>query len=433
MPADVNSPENESALNKPSTKRERDFSMGFLRIPVKLYFLTYALLFAMVGMVYYTVWTLENQKHDANLIYFAGKQRMLTQKLAKSLMELQLGNQNKIAEIKSIKQEFDKVLQGLMEGDKELGLSPAQTSGILDQFNQIQAIWVPYVMSIEQVVQFWPEISQSMQQIINNNDALYDEADGLVRELGKVMGSKTASASVGLRENLQRISRAVLQFQQYKTQKSVDEGRQSITTQNKLIQGLLNGNSSLNLKKVTAPGLRKKIENFKGHWKNFQTNVETAFENLPYVHQASDYISENNIPLLEAMDSVVLEMAAHSREKVVTMIQNEYKYLAILFILGTILSTFIIRRITHPLGNVTKKMEQMANGNFKQEKIDIKTWDEVGLMQNNFNRLIDSMNYIISQLNEIASGTVRDTYQLRRGDLEVAFNKMIMSTLKKED
>jgi hypothetical protein len=107
-----------------STKRGQEFTMGFFKIPVKLYFLTFTLLFSMVGLVYYTVKTLDtNQKYDAKLIYLAGKQRMLTQQLSKSLMSLLLGEQKKIEEINSIKMEFRTVLQALMQGDEELGVN----------------------------------------------------------------------------------------------------------------------------------------------------------------------------------------------------------------------------------------------------------------------------------------------------------------------
>ena len=104
--------------------------MGFFRIPVKLYTLIFGLLFSMVGVVFFTVYTLNAQKADGNVINLAGKQRMLSQKLSKSVMELQLGDVTKVKEITGIQNEFTKVLQGLRQGSTELNLPPAETQAV---------------------------------------------------------------------------------------------------------------------------------------------------------------------------------------------------------------------------------------------------------------------------------------------------------------
>jgi methyl-accepting chemotaxis protein len=415
-----------------STKRGREFTMGFFKIPVKLYFLTFTLLFSMVGLVYYTVKTLDtNQKYDAKLIYLAGKQRMLTQQLSKSLMALLLGEQKKIEEINSIKMEFRTVLQALMQGDEELGVSAVQTGDILDRFNKIQEQWVPFVMNVEIILHAWPEVSNNIDAIMKSHSQLFEEAQEVVILLSKKSDLQTVASAGRLREIIQRLTKTVLGFTRYNDKRFLDESMKHIKLQDKIIQGLLEGDSSLNLNKIEDAFLRKKIYKLKTNWELFREKLDHVFKTLPTVHNASEYISENNLNLLQAMNSAVKEMASLSQKRVVNMINNQYKALIILFAFGFILSTIIIRQITTPLGEVTLKLGYIAKGNFRQEKMTIKTRDEVGFLQKTFNTLVDNMTWAIRQLDGISSGEIQKDIQLRRGDFEKALRKFIMSTMDK--
>jgi len=415
-----------------STKRGREFTMGFFKIPVKLYFLTFTLLFSMVGLVYYTVKTLDtNQKYDAKLIYLAGKQRMLTQQLSKGLMALLLGEQKKIEEINSIKMEFRTVLQALMQGDEELGVSAIQTGDILDRFNKIQEQWVPFVMNVEIILHTWPEVSNNIDAIIKSHSQLFDEAQEVVIQLSKKSDLQTVASAGRLREIIQRLTKTVLGFTRYNNKQFLDESIKHIKLQDKIIQGLLEGDSSLNLNKIEDAHLRKKIYKLKTNCELFRKKLDHVFKTLPTVHNASEYISENNLNLLQAMNSAVKEMASLSQKRVVKMINNQYKALIILFAFGFILSTIIIRQITTPLGEVTLKLGYIAKGNFRQEKMTIKTRDEVGFLQKTFNTLVDNMTWAIRQLDGISSGEIQKDIQLRRGDFEKALRKFIMSTMDK--
>ncbi len=415
-----------------STKRPQEFTMGFFKIPVKLYFLTFALLFSMVGLVYYTVQTLDtNQKYDAKLIYLAGKQRMLTQQLSKGLMALLLGDQNKIEEINSIKMEFHTVLKALMRGDEELGVSAAQTHDILDRFNKIQEQWVPFIMNVEIILQTWPEVSNNIDQIMETHLDLFNEAQEVIKLLSEKSDLKTIAHAGRLREIIQRLTKTVLGFTRYNKKKFIDESMKSIQLQDRIIEGLLEGDSGLSIKKINDPKLRKKIHNLKTNWALFREKLNYIFKTLPAVHNASTYIRENNLNLLKAMNSAVKEMASLSQKRVVKMIDNQYKALVFLFAFGFILSTIIIRQITIPLGEVTLKLGSIAKGNFRQNKMNITTKDEVGFLETTFNTLVANMNWAISQLEGVTSGEIKDNIQLRRGDFEKALKKFIVSTLGK--
>ena len=169
------------------------------------------------------------------------------------------------------------------------------------------------------------------------------------------------------------------------------------------------------------------VEEYKKTFEMVPEKVTAIFEKLPIVLVATSYIAENNIPLLNAMNKAVKELANQSHQKVITMIHNEYKFLAILFIMGTGLGVFIIRAITVPLKEVSEKVDQVSMGMILQDQIEVGNRDEVGRIRNSFNRLIDSLTHLIKLLDGFTGGDYSNASQLRRGDIEKAIFRLVAS------
>lgn len=409
-------------------KRAHDFNLGFWRISTKLYFLTYFLISSMVMIVIYTVSTLDkNHKDDANLIYLAGKQRMLTQQLSKNLMELQLGDNSKIEEINQVKTEFSKVLDGLEGGDRELELDAGETEDVLNTFNEIQEIWVPFIFNVELIIQTWPEINNHLDHIVKNSEKIYNNINTVLIEIGKTTDTSTMVTAGTLRALTEGITKNIFLYSRYRDDKYLLAGLNKIQRANRILKGLLNGDKGLNMKRVKLKGARNKILEIEKQFSSHNKKVKAVFDRLPTVLNAANYIAENNIPLLNAMNKAVKELANQSHQKVVNMINNEYKFLAILFILGTGLSSWIIRSITLPLKEVAEKLDEVSKGNILQDQIKVGSTNEVGRIRNSFNRLIDSLSHLIKLLDRFTAGDYSNASQLRRGDIEKAIFRMVAS------
>jgi len=414
-------------LKSPDSARSPSaFRKGICTLPVKLYSLVLVLLVSFVGVVFYTVFTLENQKLDGNVINLAGKQRMLTQKLSKSIMELQLGDLSKTGEIGQIKTEFEGVLSGLKRGDTEKGLVAAETPEIMAMLEATEKLWLPFAERVDKVASLWPGIQKNIDSISQNNVPLFDEANALVEDLGKSMDARTVSVAGRLRAIVQRVSKSVLQFALYRNSAAAEEGRKFIDLQNRLLQGLRVGDSELGLSRVTDPGLLQTISGFDERWQEFARHAGEVFDDLPAVQDASRYISQNNIPLLKAMNAGVTEWANHSQSKVEKMVRAEYGIMAVLFLLGIGFGTFIIRGITRPLLLVSDKMDQMAAGSLQQEKINVESSDEVGILGNVFNKLLDNLNQLVNQAKTLAKDDLGNPVLREKvaGDLGEAFAGM---------
>lgn len=377
-------------------------------------------------IVLYTVSTLDkNHKDDANLIYLAGKQRMLTQQLSKNLMELQLGDNSKIAEINQVKMEFSEVLDGLEGGDRELDLDVKETENVLNSFNEIQEIWVPFIFNVELLIQTWPKINDHLDHIVNNNELIFSNVNNALMELGKTADSATMVTAGLLRALTEGVTKNIFLYSRYRDKKYLLAGLNKIEKADQILKGLLDGNKALNLKKIKSKVSRNKFLEIQKQLLSHNEKVKAVFDMLPAVLEAAHYIAENNIPLLNAMNKAVKELANQSHQKVVDMIYNEYKFLAILFILGTGLSFLIIRSITIPLKEVSEKLDNVSKGMILQDQIEVGSRNEIGRIRNSFNRLIDSLTHLIKLLDRFTGGDYSNASQLRRGDIEKAIFRLV--------
>ncbi len=386
-------------------KKEQTFSKGVFTIPVKLYSLIGILLLSMVGIMLYTIFTLDKQKLDGNVINLAGAQRMLTQKLSKNIMEMQLGDMKKVAEIETVRARFDEVLAGLQKGDGKLGLPPAQTKAIEEKLQHVQALWEPFSANAALTQEGWPRIMERMQVISETNVPLFNEANELVTALGRISDSQTVSVAGRLRAITQRVSKSIFQYVLYKDEKYSAEGRQFIELQGKIIAGLLNGDPALKLKMVNDPAVREKINGFKNNWQQFEGNALFIFDNVSKVQAAIQYVGSHNIELLKAMNSGVVEMAANSQNKVSSMTRYEIILLLVLIVFGIACSVWMIRKITLPLAKTVDLFAEMEKGNLGL-RLNIQEADEIGQLAFSIDKFADGLNERAQMIEQVAHGDV---------------------------
>ena len=77
---------------------------------------------------------------DAATINMAGRQRMLSQKVAKEVLLVQSGEEQAVT-VKQTMSMFETAMQLLLNGDKEQGISPPMTSEINDQLEKVEDLW----------------------------------------------------------------------------------------------------------------------------------------------------------------------------------------------------------------------------------------------------------------------------------------------------
>ena len=134
---------------------------------------------------------LEEKGVDSRTVNLAGKQRMLTQKMVKEILELVQGSETSDV-LTGTSGLFDKTLKGLIDGSSELGLSAIADDTILAKLTDIQGLWKGFYEKINTVLKLAPESNNAMAYISGNNVELLKEMNKAVGLYEKQTSGKVA-------------------------------------------------------------------------------------------------------------------------------------------------------------------------------------------------------------------------------------------------
>ncbi len=131
------------------------------------------------------------KQQSGTVINLAGKQRMLTQKMSKEALFIAKGidvEKNKES-LKKTEELFNKTLNGLINGDKDLNLPKTEDKDILAQLQKVQELWTPFKANIDKVVEGKSDKS-TLEAIAKENIPLLKEMNKAVGMYAKASGSK---------------------------------------------------------------------------------------------------------------------------------------------------------------------------------------------------------------------------------------------------
>lgn len=128
-----------------------------------------------------------NQKNesDALIVNIAGKERMLSQKIAKNIFYIKTTQSGDFKELDKTVDEFIKGIKTLRDGNKALKIKQAPTQEIQSQIDVILNLWQPYLENVNKFKKaFQTDDEYLMKTAINyiakNNNELLYEVDELV-------------------------------------------------------------------------------------------------------------------------------------------------------------------------------------------------------------------------------------------------------------
>lgn len=119
------------------------------KISTKIKTLGALLVFLTLCIIATTIYLNEKNTKDALIINIVGKQRMLTQKIAKNVFYLHHARSSNFIELDAAIQEFIYSLNSLKNGNELLGIKPVPTENIATQFYIIDIIWNNYNQNVQ--------------------------------------------------------------------------------------------------------------------------------------------------------------------------------------------------------------------------------------------------------------------------------------------
>ncbi len=241
-------------------------------------------------------------------INLAGKQRMLSQKMAKEalLVALDLDATKNAGELKRTVELFEKTLKGLERGDDDLKLVKAPNETISTQLDVVMKLWndfKPLVLSVTE----GKADRKVLEEIAVRNVKLLVEMDRAVKMFEQAAGTDMEDLAVAV--NLSGRQRMLTQkmAKEYflvaldiDTENNRKELARTVSLFDTTLKGLLNGDEERALPPATDPDIRAQLKRVMKMWNGYKTLLEqpVSRENLEKVARA-------NMPIMREMDKVV--------------------------------------------------------------------------------------------------------------------------------
>lgn len=295
---------------------------------IKLFARYCAVFLALFGMSF-TTFSAPTPSEYGVVLNLSGKQRMLSQKMSKEVTLIALGvdvdkNVNNLKQTSAL---FDKTLKGLSDGDASLGLPPTDSKRILRQLDKVSEIWDGFYPTVQAIVSSKAVSPEQMQLIADNNLPLLkqmNKAVGLYEKDAKKNGLK-ASPELAVTLNLSGKQRMLTQkmskeFFLIALGINTDDNKLNLLETYSLfdqtLQGLKDGDQTLDLTATKSPQIRKQLDVVKNLWQDFKPLVEegSSDKTVSISPDSLQKVAQKNLPLLKEMNGAVMLYEAEAKQ-----------------------------------------------------------------------------------------------------------------------
>jgi hypothetical protein len=254
----------------------------------------------------------EIDQQMAITINLSGKQRMLTQKIAKEalLISLNIQPEDNKKNLVTSSTLFSKTLAGLAKGDTSLKLTKTTDTEILAQLTKVQMLWSEFKPHIEKIL--------SSNRDADNKEALNQIATlnmPLLKEMNKIVGMYAANSGAELDElatiiNLSGKQRMLTQKMTKELlfiatdidpSNNTESLKKTILLFDRTLKGLIKGDKALDLPATKDKGILDQLAKVESLWNIFKAVLEKKDTSPESLKKAA----ELNLPLLAEMNKAV--------------------------------------------------------------------------------------------------------------------------------
>ncbi len=272
-------------------------------------------------------------KELAIAINLSGKQRMLTQKMSKESLLIYLNIDKNIVKQKLKKSYtlFNKTLNGLLNGDKELKLVVSKDKILEAKLKEVNRLWTPFGKHIKDIFESKSLSSKTFNYIDKHNLILLksmNEAVVLYTKLGTKNSSKLKMANdinlAGKQRMLtQMISKDLLLYKANINPKRAKESlNKAVLLFTKTLKGLLNGYKELALAGTKLPNIISQLEHIDKLWIETKPLIKKALNSSKDIKLTKDIIKKLDIVKFEMNIAVELYTKSLNRQKQVMQLNS---------------------------------------------------------------------------------------------------------------
>ncbi len=261
----------------------------------------------------------------ANDINLAGKERMLTQRMAKDILAIKnnLNVQKYIKDFKESRSLFSKILKGLQNGDKDLKLVGTDIPNIVNQLKIVDKSWKDMQPILDNALK-GKDIEKAIEMLdnllieMNRCVTLYTKSVNRYRQRNRFASilsnfmykNKILKRRVNLsgkqRMLIQRITKlALLVSSNIDREKNIEKLKKYSNLYDKTLKAFKNGDKDLNCVPTTDKEIRKQIDIVEKSWKPFYRHIQNIINLNDKDKKSLLYIVNENENLLKVSDDLV--------------------------------------------------------------------------------------------------------------------------------
>lgn len=254
------------------------------------------LLGALLAMaIIYTIVAIQNA-HDAQYLGLIGEQKVLSQQISKYAGQANRGTPNTFDQLRRYRDEFAHNLQLLQAGDPNTGMSAAASAEAAENLVQVARIWRRYDENAVVIIEARAVVIalREIVKMINDNSA---QLLALTDEVATLMASKgAANDQVYIASRQLMLSQRIIN----NVNRVLEGGDGAVTAADRfgrdaalygrVLNGMLEGDRSLGISRVTDRGIVEKLEDVSELFDMLGRQVGGILERSPEMFQVSEAI-----------------------------------------------------------------------------------------------------------------------------------------------
>ena len=337
---------------------------------------------------------------DATVINIAGKQRMLSQRMAKEAV-LVANKAIPAEKINSTIVEFEKVHHALLNGNKEMGIAKVKGKEARAQLQLVDGLWQDYKKKVKSYINASSKadlssIQQTSLAVLKN----MHKAVGMMADATSSTDniSSTMINIAGKQRMLsQRMAKeAMLVANKVEPKSTIDA---TIAEFEKAHQAFLSGNQAMRINRINDQAIRDQLTRVGKAWDTYKGNT-TSYLNAASIADLQD-IEESAILVLKNMHKAVSMMASSAKAE--ALFDQKVALAATLGILLLLIfgRSFGKALLMRNIKALQTDLHYVAEGDFSRT-VDItenNQHNEIGDIQNAYNTMVANIGGLVKDIN----------------------------------
>lgn len=359
----------------------------------------------------------------------ASEMKVLSQQIATNASEAAQGNQSAFAELDAATKQFSGNLRKLIDGESVTNLPPAPTSVRNNEIKALETLWSEVEPETRSILEF----QEVVNRMYTNADELAEQIPTMQRQYDSVIDTLLDNRADGeevhqatrqkwlaerISSGMQKVLRGGAE-----AQIAAEDFGQDVDTFGVYLEGQLNGDALLEIRRVNNPEARVALESIVGEFQSVSEKVDYIVFSTPKlfeVQNASDKIYNTADTLLARTSSVESAFAAMTTsytEPGSPVLSGAMFILILLLLVGMYANQRKAEKVRLRESEVSAEREKEENAR-NQEAI-IRLLDEIdsladgdltvkatvtedftGAIADSFNLTIDQLRGVVGAINE---------------------------------